>query len=192
MFSVRRRWAVQLLVGVLVAGAAMVGVTTGAGAKGPLPVIGEPAEPTVAGQASVIPISTEWPDGPSGPLSNDVYGDELPWTLVAVAPGVAVSQGEPVAVRHVAPGHYTADWTPPDDGEWRLTFVVPDHTGTNQEFAPMGRIFAVEGPPGSSLVFWPLVLGLGVVVAAVGLTLVAVSRRRAGRPTEPNQLAPSL
>jgi hypothetical protein len=152
-----------------------------ASAKGPLPVIGEPDAGLRSGTTVVVPISTEWPDGvATESLPADMWGDALPWTLLAHPADVAVSQGTPLPVRHVGPDAYEAEFTPPTEGEWRLSFATVDDTGTWHGLAGVDRTFTVASPAGASTWFVLLVV-VGAIVLPLAIA-VALWRRVRRRP----------
>jgi hypothetical protein len=161
----------------------VVSWATVADAKGPTPVIGEPQNGMTVGEPTVLPISMEWPEemGVTGQAS-DIWGESLPWTLVAVPVGALVSTGQSIPVDHVGPDSYVAEFTPPSEGDWRLVFATAGATGALEAVHDLERTFVVEPPTSPGIARWPFAVGaaiLAVVIAAF------VLRGTTGRRSEP-------
>jgi hypothetical protein len=106
-------------------------------AKGPMPAAPELSGPLISGEATEVVVRLEWPGGeiPAGfgPESYDMWGDDLPWDLLAVR-GNTASTGAMADVEHLAlsnqgGGRYTGTFTPTTPGNWSLVMAIDDGIG---------------------------------------------------------------
>jgi hypothetical protein len=178
--------------------------STPATAKGAFPVPPEPAGALVVGRPTPVVFRLDMPAGldPAGADAElGESGSGMPWRLVAVpggnpAPpdrdGIAAGGRLPMAglqelaLQRREPLVYTASFTPPSPGEWRLVAAVPYQDGW--EAIGVERTVTVDPAPAAAVVTGagpargPLA---GVVVvlaaAAAGVSALRARSRAVGR-----------
>lgn len=153
-----------------------------AAAKGPMPVAPESTGPLTIGQETEIVLRLEWPGEEIpvglGPETYDMWGDELPWDLLAVfgtaTSAEAMANAEPLTLTYQGNGRYTAAFTPDAAGGWTLVVAMADGSGGWQSVQE--QPIQVGEPEGGS----PMraAVGVGAILVVIIAGGAALLRRR--------------
>jgi hypothetical protein len=171
---------------------ALVAWASPAAAKGPTPAAPEPSGPLTSGETTEIVVQLEWQGGnvPAGfgPESYEMWGDDLPWDLLAV-PGSTASSGaiadvERLSLSNQGGGRYTATFTPTIPGDWNLVIATDAGTGRWNAFLTK-PVRVADSDGGTSTAALAYVIPGFVVVAALGGGAVFLRRRRTALASVP-------